>query len=92
MEVEPPGAGRGLGPQLVGVSLSSSLTCDAFRLVGCSLAHLLTAFPLQKSKLETNATFGVEAAEGADRLPPTRPGRCKKPVRYLEESDEDDFF
>ncbi|XP_010138483.1 PREDICTED: DNA topoisomerase 2-alpha, partial [Buceros rhinoceros silvestris] len=46
----------------------------------------------KKSKLETNATFVVKAAEGADRLPPARPGRRKKPVQYLEESDEDDLF
>ncbi|KAM6042576.1 DNA topoisomerase 2-alpha [Theristicus caerulescens] len=50
----------------------------------------------KKSKLEDDDSFTVDSAARADSpvaaVPRTRPGRFKKPVRYLEESDEDDLF
>lgn len=49
----------------------------------------------KKSKLEDDS-FTVDSTARADSptaaVPRTRPGRPKKPVRYLEESDEDDMF
>lgn len=51
---------------------------------------------LQKSKLEDDDSFTVDLTARADSpvaaVPHTRPGRLKKPVQYLEESDEDDMF
>lgn len=63
----------------------------------CSLVmiHFLTLLPLQKSKVEDNGGFAVESTAGADSpeaaVPCARPRRLKKPVQYLEESDEDDM-
>ena len=58
--------------------------------------HFLTMLSLQKSKLEDDDSFTVDSTARMDSLvaavPHTRPGRLKKPVRYLEESDEDDMF
>ncbi|PKU31925.1 hypothetical protein llap_17771 [Limosa lapponica baueri] len=46
----------------------------------------------KKSKLEDNS-FSVDCADSpVAAVPRTRPGRLKKPVQYLEESDEDDIF
>ncbi|XP_035756801.1 DNA topoisomerase 2-alpha [Egretta garzetta] len=44
----------------------------------------------KKSKLEDDDNFTVDGPIAAE--PRTRPGRAKKPVQYLEESDEDDMF
>ncbi|XP_074782672.1 DNA topoisomerase 2-alpha isoform X1 [Athene noctua] len=50
----------------------------------------------KKSKLEDDDGFAVGSTARADSpvaaAAPARPGRLKKPVRYLEESDEDDLF
>ncbi|XP_009700105.1 PREDICTED: DNA topoisomerase 2-alpha, partial [Cariama cristata] len=50
----------------------------------------------KKSRLEDNGSVTVDPTALADSpvaaVPRTRPGRLKKPVRYLEESDEDDMF
>ncbi|XP_075378864.1 DNA topoisomerase 2-alpha [Mycteria americana] len=51
---------------------------------------------VKKSKLDDDDSFTVDSTARADSpvaaVPRTRPGRLKKPVRYLEESDEDDIF
>ncbi|XP_075631033.1 DNA topoisomerase 2-alpha [Balearica regulorum gibbericeps] len=48
----------------------------------------------KKSKLEDDDSFTIDSTGRADSpvaaVPRTRPGRLKKPVRYLEESDEDE--
>ncbi|XP_010279879.1 PREDICTED: DNA topoisomerase 2-alpha, partial [Phaethon lepturus] len=50
----------------------------------------------KKSKLEDDDSFTVDSTARVDSpiaaVPRTRPGRLKKPVQYLEESDEDDMF
>ncbi|XP_069642460.1 DNA topoisomerase 2-alpha [Haliaeetus albicilla] len=50
----------------------------------------------KKSKREDNDSFTVVSTAGAGSpiaaVPHTRPERVKKPVRYLESSDEDDMF
>ncbi|XP_075299453.1 DNA topoisomerase 2-alpha [Opisthocomus hoazin] len=50
----------------------------------------------KKSKLEDDESFTVDSTARADSpvaaVPRARPGRLKKPVQYLEESDEDDMF
>ncbi|XP_009327895.1 PREDICTED: DNA topoisomerase 2-alpha [Pygoscelis adeliae] len=50
----------------------------------------------KKAKPEDDDSFTVDSTARADSpiaaVPRTRPGRLKKPVRYLEESDEDDMF
>lgn len=60
------------------------------------MIHFLTMLSLQKSKLEDNDSFTFDSTARADSptaaVPRTRPGRPRKPVRYLEESDEDDMF
>lgn len=59
------------------------------------MIHFLTLLSLQKSKVEDNGGFAVESTAGADSpeaaVPCARPRRLKKPVQYLEESDEDDM-
>ncbi|KAK2536200.1 hypothetical protein Q9233_003409 [Columba guinea] len=49
----------------------------------------------KKSKVEDNGGFAVESTAGAASpeaaVPCARPRRLKKPVQYLEESDEDDM-
>ncbi|NWU93383.1 TOP2A topoisomerase, partial [Upupa epops] len=49
----------------------------------------------KKSKRD-DATFVLDSDDAPDsppaRAPQPRPGRSKKPVQYLEESEEDDFF
>ncbi|XP_065507105.1 DNA topoisomerase 2-alpha [Caloenas nicobarica] len=49
----------------------------------------------KKSKVEDNGGFAIESAAGADgpeaAVPCARPRRLKKPVQYLESSDEDDM-
>ncbi|XP_074018722.1 DNA topoisomerase 2-alpha [Numenius arquata] len=49
----------------------------------------------KKSKLEDDDSFTLDSACAGSpvaAVPRTRPGRLKKPVQYLEESDEDDIF
>lgn len=49
----------------------------------------------KKSKREDNDSFTVSTAGAGSpiaAMPHTRPERVKKPVRYLESSDEDDMF
>ncbi|XP_075578810.1 DNA topoisomerase 2-alpha [Pelecanus crispus] len=50
----------------------------------------------KKSKLEDDDSFTLDSTARAHSpvaaVPRTRPGRLKKPVQYLEESDEDDLF
>ncbi|KAM9657800.1 DNA topoisomerase 2-alpha [Morphnus guianensis] len=50
----------------------------------------------KKSKREDNDSFTIASTAHAGSpvaaVPHTRPERVKKPVRYLEESDEDDMF
>ncbi|XP_071584697.1 DNA topoisomerase 2-alpha [Heliangelus exortis] len=50
---------------------------------------------VKKSKVEDDESFSESephAGSSAAVVPRTRPGRLKKPVRYLESSDEDDMF
>ncbi|XP_030321753.1 DNA topoisomerase 2-alpha [Calypte anna] len=50
---------------------------------------------VKKSKVEDDESFSESephAGSSAAAVPRTRPGRLKKPVRYLESSDEDDMF
>uniref|UniRef100_A0A8B9PM84 DNA topoisomerase 2 n=1 Tax=Apteryx owenii TaxID=8824 RepID=A0A8B9PM84_APTOW len=50
----------------------------------------------KKSKVEDDDSYSVDLTADVDSLtaaaPRTRPGRLKKPMQYLEESDEDDIF
>ncbi|XP_009867181.1 PREDICTED: DNA topoisomerase 2-alpha, partial [Apaloderma vittatum] len=50
----------------------------------------------KKSKLEDDDSFTVDLAACSDSpvaaVPHARPGRLRKPVQYVEESDEDDTF
>jgi len=81
------------------VSPTSRLARDA---VACSrfklgfMIRFVILLPLQKSKLEDDESFTVDSTARADSpvaaVPRARPGRLKKPVQYLEESDEDDMF
>ncbi|XP_042643154.1 DNA topoisomerase 2-alpha [Tyto alba] len=54
------------------------------------------SFAAKKSRLEDDDSFTIDSTARADSpvaaVPHTRPGRLKKPVQYLEESDEDDMF
>ncbi|OPJ74473.1 hypothetical protein AV530_001328 [Patagioenas fasciata monilis] len=45
----------------------------------------------KKSKVEDNGGFAVESDGSEATVPCARPRRLKKPVQYLEESDEDDM-
>lgn len=49
---------------------------------------------LQKSKRDDDDSYSIDltADSPAAAAPRTRPGRLKKPVQYLESSDEDDMF
>ncbi|XP_009992519.1 PREDICTED: DNA topoisomerase 2-alpha [Chaetura pelagica] len=56
-----------------------------------------TSVAAKKSKVDDDdESFTVDSAaaggSSAAAAPRTRPGRVKKPIRYLEESDEDDMF
>ncbi|XP_025972113.1 DNA topoisomerase 2-alpha [Dromaius novaehollandiae] len=49
----------------------------------------------KKSKLEDDDSYSVDLTADVDSpvaAPRTRPGRLRKPMKYLEESDEDDIF
>ncbi|XP_009980526.1 PREDICTED: DNA topoisomerase 2-alpha, partial [Tauraco erythrolophus] len=46
----------------------------------------------KKSKLEDDDSFSIDSGSPVAAVPRARPGRLKKPVQYLEESDEDDMF
>lgn len=60
------------------------------------MIHFSTMLSLQKSKQEDSDSFTAELTARADSpteaAPRARPGRLKKPVQYLESSDDDMFW
>lgn len=60
------------------------------------MSHFLTILSLQKPKPEDDDSFTIDPSARAGSpiaaVPRARPGRLKKPVQYLEESEEDDSF
>lgn len=60
------------------------------------MIHFSTMLSLQKPKQEDSDSFTAELTARADSpteaAPRARPGRLKKPVQYLESSDDDMFW
>uniref|UniRef100_A0A672V7P9 DNA topoisomerase 2 n=1 Tax=Strigops habroptila TaxID=2489341 RepID=A0A672V7P9_STRHB len=60
------------------------------------MSHFLPILSLQKAKPDDDDSFTIDSSARAGSpvtaVPRARPGRLKKPVQYLEESEEDDLF